>query len=74
MAIKNAVIEAMIEKWNLEARSPECEDGSEHAKLENARNHGRREGMANCADQLRVLVDLLSTDDSGSDRVCDKGR
>ena len=74
MAIKNAVIEAIIEKWNLEARSPECEDGSDHAKLGNARNHGRREGMANCADQLRVLVDLLSTDDACNDRVCDKVR
>jgi len=74
MAIKNAVIEAIIEKWNLEARNHECEDGSEHAKLGNARNHGRREGMANCADQLRVLVDLLATDDGVSDRVCDRVR
>jgi hypothetical protein len=71
MAIKNAVIEAMIEKWNLEARNPECEDGSESAKLGNAKNHGRREAIAKCADQLQVLLNLLATDDR-KDELTDK--
>lgn len=72
MSIKNAVVNQIIEKWNLDARNPECEDGSESAKIGNARASGKREGIAFCADQLRALVELLATPDSINEPTCDK--
>jgi len=45
--------------------------GSESAKLGNAKNNGKREGIAKCADQLQVLLNLLATDDR-KDELSDK--
>ena len=50
----------LAEKWELMAREPETQDGSEQAKLSNARDEGLRAARADCATQLRQVVWLLS--------------
>ena len=57
--MKSVVLKELIEKWNAECRNDEAQDGSEEAKVDNARNDGYKKGIARCADQLGVLVELL---------------
>lgn len=74
MAIKNAVIESIIEKWILDSQEPQVGDGSntEDAKISNARARGQREGIQQCASQLRTLMGILSTNED--QKICGSAR
>lgn len=52
-------IKALIKKWRDECKEPETMNGALSAELDNARGDGYRKGIARCADQLSVLVELL---------------
>lgn len=45
--------------WKRQATRPECEDGSDEARIPNAKRAGERAAKAECADQLRELVRIL---------------
>lgn len=57
--MKDTVILEFATRLEREARAPECEDGSDHAAIGNAKAAGRREGLREAADGLRMLVGLL---------------
>jgi hypothetical protein len=59
MPMKDAVLLELASRWEREAHQPETEDGSEDAKISNAIAHGRRQGMRECADGLRSLIELI---------------
>ena len=50
----------LAKKWEAMAKEPETQDGSEQAKLGNARAEGSRAARSECATQLRQVVFLLS--------------
>ena len=62
--MKDAVIFELAAKWERDATPPQCEDGSPEAVARNAEAHGRRQGLHECADGLRMLVQLLGGKDS----------
>lgn len=49
----------LASRWEHDAKAPECEDGSPEAAISNAIAHGQRQGKRECADALRMLVQLL---------------
>ena len=51
--MKDAVLLELANRWELEAKAPDCEDGSEAAKVSNAAGHAHRQAMRACADTLR---------------------
>lgn len=57
--MKDAVLLELANRWELEAKAPDCEDGSEAAKVSNAAGHAHRQAMRACADTLRSLVKML---------------
>ena len=57
--MKSAVLKELINKWNKESQNPVILDGSPEAREQNARDDGYRRGIATCADQLNVLIELL---------------
>lgn len=57
-------IEQMRAKRKRDAREPDVLDGSPDAQIENAKERGRRETLRECADTLRMLVDVLGSPDS----------
>jgi hypothetical protein len=61
--MKNSVLIELAKRWEEEARTPECNNGAPEAAIGNAEAHGRRQGMRDCADALRMLVDLLGSKD-----------
>ena len=61
--MKEQILNELAAKWERDAVPPNCEDGSESAKIGNARADGFRKGQAQCADQLRQLIKLLGEDD-----------
>jgi len=61
LIMKDSVLIELAKKWEDEARTPQCQDGSPGAEIGNAEAHGRRQGLRMCADALRMLVDLLGS-------------
>lgn len=61
--MRESVLKALIEKWVNDSESPECEDGSESARIGNARAEGVRNGIAICANNLCDLIKLLGTEE-----------
>lgn len=57
--MKDAVLLELAARWDREAKEPECQDGSESAKVPNAIASGERRARQACADTLRTLVDIL---------------
>ena len=57
--MKDAVLLELAARWEREAKAPECEDGSEQAKIPNAIASGERRALRACADTLRTLIDML---------------
>ena len=57
--MKDAVLLELAERWEREAVEPDCQDGSDEAKIPNAKAQERRECKRECADTLRTLVDML---------------
>ena len=67
--MKEQILTALAEKWERDAAPPNCEDGSESAKISNAIAYGFRKGQAQCADHLRQLIKLLGEDDGFDGRA-----
>lgn len=63
--MKDAVLLELASRWERDAVATQCEDGSPAAAIGNAEAHGRRQGLRECADGLRMLVQLLGTKDAG---------
>ena len=59
--MKDALILELASRWEQEAVEPEdeVEDGSDEAKVRNAEARGRRQAKRECADAIRMLVDLI---------------
>lgn len=62
--MKDAVLLELAARWERDAKPPDCEDGSEAAKIPNAKARGEREAMRMCADTLRLLVQMLGDKDT----------
>ena len=57
--MKDAVLLELAARWERDAKEPDCCDGSESAKIPNAKAQGERETLRMCADTLRSLVQML---------------
>ena len=57
--MKDVVLLELANRWELEAKAPDCEDGSEAAEVSNAAGHAHRQALRACADNLRSLVGML---------------
>ena len=62
--MKDTVLVELAAKWERDAAPPQCEDGSPESAARNAEAHGRRQSLRECADGLRMLVQLLGGKDS----------
>lgn len=61
--MKDAVLLELAARWERDAKAPDCCDGSEAAKIPNAKAQGERETLRMCADTLRLLVQMLGDKD-----------
>ncbi len=57
--MKNEILVEIAKVWINEAKTPEVQDGSESAKIGNARMEGMREAKRECADTLKMLVETF---------------
>ena len=57
--MKDAILIELAARWDRDAVAPQCEDGSEEAKIRNAVNRGERQAKRECADTIRTLVQLV---------------
>jgi len=57
--MKNEILVEIAKVWIADAKEPEIQDGSDHAKLSNARAQGMREAKRECADTLKMLVETF---------------
>jgi hypothetical protein len=55
------VLKELAKKWKADAEPPQCEDGSDDAKLGNALGKGVRIGLNSCADDLLAIIKLLGS-------------
>ena len=60
--MKDAVLLELASRWEREAKTPDCEDGSDEAKVSRAASHAHRQALRACADTLRSLVQMLGDD------------
>lgn len=54
------VLLELVKKWESKSESPDCEDGSPEAAVENAVGRGRRSQLRECAEELTLLIKLLN--------------
>lgn len=59
--MKEVVLLELARRWESEAKEPQAMDGSDEAKIPNAIASGERQAKRECADALRMLIDLLGT-------------
>lgn len=57
--MKDAVLLELAARWERDATPPEVSDGSDEAKIPNAKAQGERETLRMCADTLRSLIGML---------------
>jgi len=57
--MKNCVLREFIETLKEQCRKPECQNGSSESEIPNATAKGHRQGLAECADRLSSLVELM---------------
>lgn len=57
--MKDAILLELAARWDIEAETPQAEDGSPGAQIQNAVSRGQREQLRCCADTLRSLVQIL---------------
>lgn len=57
--MKDAVLLELAARWERDAITPDCQDGSPEAEIPNAKAEGHRECKRECADTLRALVDMF---------------
>lgn len=61
--MKDAILIELAARWDRDAVSPQCDDGSEEAKVANAVRRGERQAKRECADTIRTLVQMLGGED-----------
>ena len=57
--MRDVILRALADKWDIDARSPGNEDGSDEAKIPNAIRKGQREAKRECAETLRTLLSII---------------
>jgi len=57
--MNNEVLLELAARWEQDAITPEVQDGSKESEIANAVNEGRRIGIRDSADILRMLVKIL---------------
>jgi hypothetical protein len=57
--MKEYILIELAKCWEIDAASPQLENGSPDAQIQNAVDKGIREGKRECADALRNLVLIL---------------
>lgn len=57
--MKDSVLLELANRLERDASDPKCEDGAIEAQIPNAVAKGRREGMRQSADAIRMLIELL---------------
>ena len=57
--MKKEILIALVEKWRRVVESDNTRDGSENAKVENAKLDGINVGIKRCGNDLIQLVKLL---------------
>jgi hypothetical protein len=57
--MKDAILIELANRWDRDRLKNTTEDGSKEAEIPNAVAKGHREGLRECADALRSLVNLL---------------
>lgn len=57
--MKNCVLEEFIKTLKERSCEPECQNGSPEAEISNAIEKGYHQGLAECADKLTRLVELM---------------
>jgi len=57
--MNDAVLLELAARWERDAKTPDAGDGSDGARLANAKAAGEREARRACADTIRSLVQML---------------
>ena len=57
--MKKEVLLALAERWERDAVTPECANGSKSSEIPNAVAEGIRQGKRECSDGLRTLIEML---------------
>ncbi len=57
--MKREVLEALVERWRKDSKTPECQNGPPEAEIGNAKADGFRKGLMTCADDLESLIQIL---------------
>lgn len=57
--MNESVLYELAHKWDRDAKTPECQDGSPDAQRSNDIAEGIRKGKRECADCLRSLIQLI---------------
>lgn len=57
--MNSAILLELAKRWERDAVEPECQDGAPEAAIGNAIAKGERQAKRECADALRMLVQLL---------------
>ena len=71
--MKDAVLLELVARWEREAVAPDCEDGSLEAQRGNDIARGRREGLRECADALRMLISIIGYERAPSSVLAQAG-
>lgn len=57
--MKNAILLELAKQWEMDAKTPEKQDGSDDAQIPNAKAEGARETKRECADAIRMLCSVI---------------
>lgn len=57
--MKSSILLELTRRWEQDSAEPQCQNGSEEAKIGNAIAKGERQAKRECADALKMLVYLL---------------
>lgn len=61
--MKSVILLELARRWELDAVEPKCQDGSVGSEIHNAIGEGERRAKRECADALKMLVQLLGERD-----------
>lgn len=59
--MNNEILLELAKRWDADAITPQVQDGSPDALIVNAECKGERQAKRECADTLRMLVDIFTT-------------
>lgn len=61
--MKSSILLELAKRWEQDAVEPQCQDGAPSAQEFNAIAKGERQAKRECADALKMLVQLLGDKD-----------